>query len=97
MKLQKTFKEKVLEVVLAIQKGEVLTYKQVSERAGKMQAARAVGMIMSNNKDKNIPCHRVVRSDGKIGGYNSLQGKSKTGILKKEGVKFDGKGKVIFR
>ncbi len=88
MLIQKTFKEKVLEIVSKINSGSVLTYKQVGERAGKMQAARAVGMIMSRNCDKNIPCHRVVRSDGKIGGYNQIRGKSKIDILKKEGVKF---------
>lgn len=66
----KTFKEKVLEVVRKIPKGKVLTYKEVARRAGSPKASRAVGNILHNNHDPKIPCHRVIRSDGKIGGYN---------------------------
>lgn len=80
-----TFTEKVLKIVAKIPKGSVLTYKQVAKRAGNHNAARAVGMLMAYNKDKQIPCHRVIRSDGKIGEYNGLQGKDKASILKKEG------------
>lgn len=79
-----TFKEKVLRIVSKIPKGETLSYKEVAKKAGNERAGRVVGMIMSKNKDKNIPCHRVIRSDGKIGGYNGLRGKSKLHILKKE-------------
>ncbi len=84
----KTFKEKVYEVVQAIPKGSVLTYKQVAEKAGNKNASRAVGTLMSKNIDKNIPCHRVIRSDGKIGNYNGLRGKNKETILLQEGYKF---------
>ena len=64
------FKEKVLLVVKKIPKGKVLTYKEVAVRLGSPQAARAVGNILNKNWDPKIPCHRVIRSDGKIGGYN---------------------------
>ena len=64
------FKEKVLEIVRRIPKGRVLTYKQVAELAGTPKAWRAVGNILNKNKNPEIPCHRVIRSDGKIGGYN---------------------------
>ena len=47
-----------------------MTYKQVAIAAGRPGAFRAVGNILSKNFDPNIPCHRVIRSDGKIGGYN---------------------------
>ncbi|HEY4475705.1 MAG TPA: MGMT family protein, partial [Candidatus Paceibacterota bacterium] len=48
----------------------MLTYKEVARLAGRSKAYRAVGNILNKNRDfKNIPCHRVVRSDGKIGGY----------------------------
>ena len=79
----KTFKEKVIVVVKAIPKGKILTYKEVAKKAGNEKASRVVGNLMAQNQDKNVPCHRVIRSDGKIGGYNGLQGKSKLEILEK--------------
>lgn len=81
----KTFKEKVIEIVSKISRGKVLTYKEVAKKAGSEKAARAVGTIVASNCDKNIPCHRVIRSDGKIGKYNGLQGDKET-LLKKEGA-----------
>ncbi len=91
----KSFQESVLEVVSKIPEGEVLTYSQVAEKAGSKNAFRAVGSIMAKNQDKKIPCHRVVKSDGSLGMYNGLRGKSKEVILKKEGVKFRESGKVV--
>jgi len=81
-----TFKEKVLAVVKNIKKGKTMTYREVAARAGNAQAARAVGNIMANNFDKTVPCHRVIRSDGKIGNYNRGGTKVKIAILKKEGA-----------
>lgn len=66
----KTFSEKVYTVVKKIKKGETLTYKQVAKLAGSPLAFRAVGNILNKNYNPKIPCHRVVRSDGQIGGYN---------------------------
>lgn len=83
-----TFKENVLEIVKKIPEGRVMTYGQVASKAGNKNASRAVGNIMAANQDKNVPCHRVVKSDGNIGMYNGLRGKSKEKILKKEGVLF---------
>lgn len=91
----KTFEEKVIEVVKKIPKGKVLTYGAVAEKAGNAKASRAVGSVMAKNADKTVPCHRVVKGDGSIGMYNGLQGKSKTEILKREGVKFKENGKVV--
>ena len=96
-----SFTERVLEVVKNIPKGEVLSYGEVAKRSGAYGAARAVGSIMSGNQDKNIPCHRVVKADGKIGYYNGLRTKTagtiaKIKLLKKEGVKFDKNEKIIF-
>jgi len=65
-----SFRENVLAVVRNIPKGETLSYKEVAEVAGNPLAARAVGSIMRTNWDPDIPCHRVIRSDGKLGGYN---------------------------
>ncbi len=82
--MQTSFRQKVLSVVMQIPKGETLSYKEVAQKAGNKNASRAVGTIMSKNQDKNIPCHRVIRSNGKLGQYNGLQGQSKLHILKKE-------------
>lgn len=80
----KTFREKVLEITSKIPRGQVLTYKQVAIKAGNPNASRAVGAILKTNFDPDIPCHRVIRSDGKIGEYN--RGKErKIEILKEEG------------
>lgn len=80
---KKTFKRKVLGVVQRIPKGSVLTYKEVACRAGSPMAYRAVGNILTQNYDPKIPCHRVVRLDGGIGGYNRGV-KNKIKLLKKE-------------
>ncbi len=64
------FKEKVFAVVKKIPSGVTLTYKEVAQKAGSPMAYRAVGNILHTNYDQGIPCHRVVRSDGKTGGYN---------------------------
>jgi methylated-DNA-[protein]-cysteine S-methyltransferase len=76
-----------------IPKGQVLTYKEAACRAGKPQAARAVGQILKQNHNLQIPCHRVVAQNGKLGGYN-LGIKKKILLLKKEGMEIKD-GKVI--
>lgn len=85
--MKHSFKDKVFEVVRKIPKGNVLTYQEVAKRAGSPRAYRAVGNILSRNCDPAIPCHRVIRSDGEVGGYNGLlKNKRKIDILKKEGA-----------
>jgi len=64
------FQQRVLQSVRRIPKGQVLTYQQVAQKAGRPKAYRAVGNILNKNHNPKIPCHRVIRSDGKIGGYN---------------------------
>ena len=81
----KPFTQKVYGVVMKIPKGKVLTYKEVAKRAGNAKASRAVGNILNKNFNPKIPCHRVIRSDGKLGGYNR-GAVEKRKILKKEGV-----------
>lgn len=80
-----TFKEKVLNIVKKIPEGKVLTYKQVAKLAGSPNAYRVVGNILNKNFDSNIPCLRVIRSDGKLGGYNRGAAKKKK-LLRREGV-----------
>ncbi len=81
----KNFKDKVLKVVMLIPEGEVLSYKEVAKRAKNPNAYRAVGNILSKNYDETVHCHRVVRSDGKVGGYNRGRVK-KISLLKREGA-----------
>ena len=79
----------MLKVVAGIPKGSTLSYQAVARRAGSPRAYRAVGNIMNKNYDPKIPCHRVIRSDGKGGGYRG-GAKKKIQILKKEGVDIRG-------
>lgn len=79
-----SFKNKVLKIVSKIPKGKTLTYREVARKAGRPGAWRAVGNILNKNFDPTIPCYRVIRSDGKIGGYNRGQ-KEKTRRLRREG------------
>ncbi len=81
--ISKKFADKVCAVVKQIPRGETRSYKQVAQVAGRPGAARAVGNIMAANTDISVPCHRVIRSDGKIGGYNGLRGE-KEKLLKEE-------------
>lgn len=82
-----TFANKVREVVKNIPKGEVLSYKAVASKAGNPKAARVVAKIMANNYDPTIPCHRVIRSNGQLGGYNRGGILQKKQILEAEGYK----------
>jgi len=80
------FRSNVMAVVKEIPKGKTMTYGQVAVAAGKPGAARAVGAIMRTNYDPAIPCHRVVRADGTMGGYNRGGEETKRSLLKKEGA-----------
>lgn len=81
-----TFAERVRNVVRKIPKGETRTYKEVATAAGSPGAARAVGTIMANNYLPDVPCHRVIKSDGSLGGYNRGGITQKKQLLQKEGV-----------
>lgn len=88
-----SFKERVYQIVRKIPRGEVMTYKEVAKRAGNSKAQRAVGNILNKNREREIPCHRVIRSDGRVGGYNRGK-KEKITLLKKEGLLIKN-GKII--
>lgn len=79
------FSERVKAVVRKIPKGEVRTYLQVAKAAGNDKAARAVASVMAKNYDPTVPCHRVIRTDGSLGGYNRGGVEAKRVILLKEG------------
>jgi len=80
-----SFQNKVYKVVSEIPKGKVLTYKKVASLAGSPRAWRAAANVLNKNRNPKIPCYRVIRSDGKIGGYNRGI-KNKIALLRKEGV-----------
>lgn len=84
------FADRVYEIVKTIPKGKVMTYKEIANKLD-CKAYRAVGQALKNNPDPSkIPCHRVIKSNGKIGGYfGKTKGKNireKIGLLKSEGV-----------
>lgn len=79
------FKEKIYKVVRRIPNGKTMTYKEVAEAAGFPQAWRAAGNALNENRNSKVPCHRVIKSDGSIGGYASGT-KKKISLLKKEGA-----------
>lgn len=83
----KTFADKVRDVVRKIPKGKTMTYKQVAAKAGNANASRAVGAVMRGNYAADIPCHRVIKSDGSLGFYNRGGTKKKRAILIREGVR----------
>lgn len=80
------FQQKVWRELLKIPKGNTITYKELAKRVGRPKAIRAVANAVGANKLLvTIPCHRVVRSDGGLGGYSGSGGvKQKRALLKKE-------------
>lgn len=92
-----TFTERVYEELKKVPKGKVTTYKLLAEKLG-TKAYRAVGSALKNNPyAPEVPCHRVVKSNGKIGGFmGKMSGEEvakKIVMLRNEGVEILG-GKV---
>ena len=89
MKLKGTkFQQKVWQYLKNIPRGKVKTYKQVAIAIKSPKSARAVANACGKNPyAPKIPCHRVIRSDGSLGGYSGKGGiKTKRLLLKKEGI-----------
>jgi len=82
------FQKKVWNYLKTIRKGTVKTYKQVAIAINRPKSARAVANAAGKNPfAPKIPCHRVIRSDGSLGGYSGKGGvKTKKLLLKREGV-----------
>lgn len=82
------FQKKVWRALLKIPKGKTITYKELAKRVGKPKAVRAVANAVGANPCAPlVPCHRVVGSDGSLGGYSGMGGiKTKRALLAKEGV-----------
>ncbi len=89
MKLKGTkFQLKIWNFLRKIPKGSVKTYSQVASAIGKPLAIRAVANAIGKNPYPiKIPCHRVIKSNGSLGGYSAKGGiKMKRKLLKKEGI-----------
>ena len=86
------FQQKCYKALLKVPKGNVTTYSELAKAVG-TKAVRAVGTAMAKNEQLiEIPCHRVVRSDGAIGQY-AMGSEKKVELLESEGVAIE-KGKV---
>lgn len=80
------FEKRVWDLVAYIPKGKVTTYKELARAVGLPTATRAVGNALNKNPHPiRVPCHRVVKSNGEVGGYAGGE-KYKTELLKQEGV-----------
>ena len=84
------FQKAVWQEISKIPLGETRTYKDLAIAIGKPNSSRAVANACGKNPyPEIIPCHRVIRSDGKLGGYSGVGGvKKKKELLKLENVKF---------
>ena len=82
------FQIKVWNAISKIPKGKVKTYKELARSIRKPKASRAVANACGKNPFPiKIPCHRVIRSDGRLGGYSGVGGvKTKRELLRSEGV-----------
>lgn len=81
----------IYSIVKRIPRGKVTTYKSIAEKLG--IHPRAVAAALRKNFNKSVPCHRVVYSSGRVGGYNRGI-KNKIKLLRDEGIKIE-KGKII--
>ncbi len=83
-----SFQIKVWKEISKIPKGKVSTYKELAKSIGRPKSSRAVANACGKNPFPiRIPCHRVIRSDGSLGGYSGKGGIStKKSLLKEEGV-----------
>lgn len=85
------FQIKVWEFLKTIPKGTVTTYSKVAKAIGHPKAVRAVANTIGNNPNPIIiPCHRVIKANGTIGGYSGIGGtKKKKKLLRKENIKLN--------
>lgn len=97
--MAKDFTKNVLNIVSRIPRGKIMTYTQVAKLSGSPKAYRAVGNILKQNyrehesqlpviKGQDIPCHRVIRANGIVGGYAKGE-KEKEKLLALEGHVID--------
>lgn len=98
MKYEKSeFSERVYGFCSRVPRGRVTTYGEIARAIGKPGSSRAVGQVLKRNPNApRVPCHRVVKSDGSLGGYGGAGRKkteNKRKMLAREGIEIT-KGKV---
>jgi methylated-DNA-[protein]-cysteine S-methyltransferase len=86
--------QRVYELVAKVPKGKVVTYSELARAVGRPTASRAIGQILNKNPNPVVvPCHRVVKSNGNVGGY-ALGTARKLSLLEDEGVRVS-EGKIL--
>lgn len=88
------FQKKVYDALLLVPKGKVTTYKLLGDFIG-CRSAQAIWQALTRNPHApEVPCHRVIKTDGTIGGY-AFWVSEKRAILNREGIYFDSWDKLI--
>ena len=96
MKEQSLRTSQVYDILIQIPEGKVTTYGDIAKALGHTRASRQVGRILNKNPTPIlVPCHRVIMSDGSIGGYAFGKARKKE-LLKKEGLCFNGDNTIDF-
>ena len=86
------FQRKVYLALLKIEKGETITYKQLGERIG-CRSAQAIGQALKRNPfAPEVPCHRVIATDGSIGGFH---GQREGEMIDKKRALLESEGKIL--
>lgn len=81
--MDRRIKQRMFENLRTLKKGETTTYKALALKFS--SHPRAIAQILKANKDPKVPCYKVIKSNGELGGYNGLLGKTKEELLKEEG------------
>lgn len=85
--MNRELQNKVYAVTRKIRRGQVATYADIARAIGRARAWRFVGAVLGFNRDAQTPCHRVIRSDGSVGGFGLPGGNAaKQKQLRAEGV-----------
>lgn len=96
MRLRQLKASDVYDIIAQIPEGKVTTYGDIARALGRPGASRAIGRILNRNPNPiATPCHRVIKSDGKLGGYAFGKIRKKE-LLKKEGLCFNGDSAAEF-
>ncbi len=89
-----SFQQQVLDIIKHIPSGSVSTYREIARALHRPRAARAVGNALNKNPHLVVvPCHRIVTTDGRLGGYREGIERKKS-LLKREGVDILPNGKI---